>query len=172
MSSNRSIDASQPESGPVRYLLLYNRWTFDVQTQSDTRIIQEFAKHQNLNFQHVVHLGTNKTDRRVHIVFDYNNLGHCRCPIRSFKGKHQKPIRLNEDLVEYLHSCVDGWKAVILAAKAHNAQFPYRSEVYRTPVSSCATRIHQIPAVDCAYSQTESHISHPAKQSPESRQQS
>ena len=53
--------------------------------------------------------------------------------VYSFKGKHQKKINLGESQTDYLHSRVDEWKASILAAKAYNAQFPIRAEVY--PVS-------------------------------------
>lgn len=141
MPPNQSIHTSQPMSDPVRYLLSYRRRVFDTQVRTDTQIIQEFGKRQNLDSQHIIHLGTSKTDRRVYIVFDYNNPDHVRCLISAFRGRHQKTIKLDKSQADYLHSRVDEWKASILAAKAYNAQFPIRNEVYS--VSPSTAHIHQ-----------------------------
>jgi len=135
------------EPSPTRYLLVFRRARFDKDTRTDTQIVQEFAERRKL--ANVVHLGTTKTDRRVHIVFDDSNPDHCTCPVRAFKGKRQKPIELGKSLTEYLHGRVQQWKDDDVRLRAAPRDYtvdswPVRSEIF--PVRFFA---HDILTASC-----------------------
>src|SRR6266566_4550822 len=122
-----SAPSAEPAgSGPIRYLIVCRRKRFDKRGKTDSQLVNEFAQDHSLDLSKIVHLGTTKTDNRVHIVFDYSNPGHDECSVFAFVlGPQAVNIRLSPEQMEFLEWRVDNWKQ----DQKGGTPFPIRSEV-------------------------------------------
>jgi hypothetical protein len=101
-----------PPSGPLRYLIRCRRSRFDQRGKSEVQVIEKLTKRLCLDADKVEHIATHKNPRRVHIIVDYDNPTHHRCPLRAFKGNSLKDIRIPDSAADYVHSLVDCWNDI------------------------------------------------------------
>ena len=117
---------AQQEHG-VRYLIRCRRALFNRELIIDTQLIQNLCKHEALNEEKVIHVGTSSTESHVHIVFNYNNYIHDAVQIRGFKFKSRrwKKISIPLEMKIYLNNRVEKWKS----QRKNGVQFPIRDVV-------------------------------------------
>jgi hypothetical protein len=92
---------------------------------TDTELIQNLCKHEALDEEKVIHVGTSLTESRVHIVFDYNNYTHGAVQIRGFKSRGWKEISIPLEMKIYLNNWVEKWKSL----RNNGVVFPIREVV-------------------------------------------
>jgi hypothetical protein len=89
------------------------RSRFEERGKTDVQVIAQLARRLHLDAAKVAHLVTFKQARRVHILVDYDNPTHQRCPVRSFRGTTLKDMRIPDSAVEYVHGTVEFWNREI-----------------------------------------------------------
>lgn len=114
------------EEHRLRYLIRSRR----KEERTDTELIHVLCDQEALDKEKVVHIGTSSTEKRMDVIFDYNNPTHDAAQICAFKtavrSKKLKEISIPLEIQPYLNKRVENWKS----HRENGIKFPIRDVVY------------------------------------------